>query len=334
MSRVRQALIPSHFTPSALRGANSGLAVSSLTGEAMGTSWKLVFQEPPSNGSGDIRRVVERAFGLVICQMSHWDPDSELCQFNRAPAKSWHPLSPEFFEVLSCAIEIARASGGACDPTLGEIVDLHGFGPLPPTNQAPTEEQLSAARNRAGWTRLRLDHGNRSAFQPGGCRLDLSSIAKGYAVDLAARGLLDHGLLDFTLELGGEVRGHGCKPDGQPWWIAIDSPSDIPETVVALCEISLATSGDSMRRRVVGEREISHLVDPTTGHPSATSITSVSVVALSCMEADAWATALMVAGPELGLQLAESRNLAAIFTCRTSHGHHQRFSSEAQRMLD
>lgn len=300
----------------------------------MGTTWTLVHQQAPGIGNGEIRRVVEQAFGLVVRQMSHWDPTSELCRINRAPAESWHPISAEFFEVLSCAIEIARASGGTCDPTLGEIVDLHGFGPLAPADEPPTGARLTAARDRAGWTRLRLDSSNLAVFQPGGCQLDLSFIAKGYAVDLAARGLLDRNLRDFTLELGGEVRGHGCKPDGQPWWIAIDSPPDVPESVVALCELSLASSGDSIRRRIVAEKEISHIVDPATGQPSDTSVTSVSVLSLSCMEADAWATALMVAGPELGPQLAESRNLAAIFTLRTSLGHRQRISSEARRMLD
>ncbi len=328
---TREVLIPSRVAPSALRGASSGLAVRTATGESMGTTWKLRYQLPRDGDPGTIRLLVENALALVVGQMSHWDENSELSRFNRAAAGSWHELSPEFFEVLDRAVAIARDSGGACDPTLGRLVDLHGFGPVE-ADSLPHPADLDEARSRSGWTRLRLDLDH--ALQPGGCQLDLSSIAKGYAVDLASRALLAFGLRDFLFELGGELRSHGCKPDGQPWWASIDTPPDLPETVVALCDLSLATSGAAMRRRITGDGETNHLIDPATGSPTTHAVESVSVISADCIDADAWATALHVAGPDRGPALAESRGLAALFILRTPDGHHRIATSALQRMLD
>ena len=300
----------------------------------MGTTWKLRYQVPPDITSGVIHKTVVDAFALIIRQMSHWDPTSELCRFNQAPAGTWLSVSAEFGQVLQRALVIARDSHGCCVPTLGKIVDLHGFGPIEASDCRPTDQELAQAKQHADWSRLRFDTTTGRAFQPGCCQLDLSSIAKGYAVDLAARDLLELGLRDFVLELGGELRGHGCKPDGLPWFITIDTPPDLPETTVALCGISLATSGDSLRRRNVGESEISHLIDPHTGESTIGSVLSVSVISTDCIDADAWATALYVAGPQRGPELAESQKLTAIFTFRSTAGHRQHFSSAAQRLLE
>jgi thiamine biosynthesis lipoprotein len=229
-------------------------------------------------------------------------------------------LSAEFFQVLSRAIEVAKISNGLLDPTLGEIVDLHGYGP----SCSSHPEQVACARERAGWQKLMLDAKGR-AWQPGGLRLDLSSIAKGYAVDLAAERLMSLGVEHFLIEIGGELRGHGCKPDGEPWWVSLARPSsDLPETVVALCGLSVATSGDAFRR---------HLIDPRTSLSADGELAAVSAFAKKCMDADAWATALFIAGAEEGLKLAEQHKLPVLFTLRTESGHFERWSSSLDAML-
>ncbi|MCW1923200.1 FAD:protein FMN transferase [Luteolibacter arcticus] len=317
----RRVLIPRDLPADALRGAGSGFPVCTLAGKTMGTYWSACLQLPRGLNLEWVEAALTSSFGLVIRQMSHWDEASELCRFNRAEAGTWHELSPEFFLVLSRAVEIARASDGLLDPTLGEIVDLHGFGP----SGSSHPEQVPSARERAGWRKLKLDLKGR-ALQPGGLRLDLSSIAKGYAVDLAAERLSTLGVEHFLIEIGGELRGHGCKPDGEPWWVSLArSSDDLPETVAALCGLSVATSGDAFRR---------HLIDPRTALSSDGALAAVSVFAKQCMDADAWATALFIAGPEEGMKLAEQQGLSALFTLRAGEGHSECWSAALAAMLE
>lgn len=314
-------LIPRDIPAEALRGASSGLPVCELAGKTMGTFWSARLQLPRGLNLEWAEAALTSSFGLVIRQMSHWDESSELCRFNRAEAGTWQELSPEFFRVLSRAVEIARLSEGLLDPTLGEIVDLHGYGP----SCSSHPERVPAARERAGWRRLKLDAKGR-AYQPGRLRLDLSSIAKGYAVDLAAERLMSLGVEHFLIEIGGELRGQGCKPDGEPWWVSLAGPSDeLPETVAALCGLSVATSGDAFRH---------HLIDPRTSFPADGELVAVSVFAKECMDADAWATALFIAGTERGIELAEQHKLPALFTLSTGTGHAEHWSSGLAAMLD
>jgi thiamine biosynthesis lipoprotein len=316
----RRVLIPRDLPASALRGAGSGLSVCELAGKTMGTFWSARLQLPRGLNLEWAEAALTSSFGLVIRQMSHWDETSELCRFNRATGGMWHELSPEFFHVLSHAVDVARVSNGLLDPTLGEIVDLHGFGP----SGSSHPEQVSAARERMGWQKLKLDPKGR-AWQPGGLRLDLSSIAKGYAVDLAAERLSALGVEHFLIEIGGELRGHGCKPDGEPWWVSLARPSnELPETVAALCGLSIATSGDAFRR---------HLIDPRTALSADGGLTSVSVFAKECIDADAWATALFIAGPDEGMMLAEHLGLPALFTLRAGSGYSERWTPALDAMF-
>nr|WP_246418112.1 FAD:protein FMN transferase [Haloferula luteola] len=302
----------------------------------MGTNWKLRFQAEARVSLSAVRTTVEAAIHQVVETMSHWDPDSALSRFNRAPAATWHALPEGFFHVLQRAVEIADLSDGAFDPTLGRLVDLHGFGPSGPVETLPHPTHHARAKAEAGYQRLFLDPPSRSVLQPGGCQLDLSSIAKGYAVDLASQALLHSGIHDFALEIGGELRGHGCKPDGQPWWIGLEAPDELPSSLFALCGLSIATSGDTYLRRPLHREKdatVCHLIDPGTGKPTCHPILSVTVAASLCMEADAWATALYVAGPKNGPALAEKHQLAALFFLRSEHGYRQWLSPQMKDFL-
>ncbi|MFC7338352.1 FAD:protein FMN transferase [Haloferula chungangensis] len=329
----RQVYVPTRLSPSSLRGAATGHTVHHASGESMGTTWQLKYQLPEDLNADTVHSTVVGVLSRIIEQMSHWDESSELSRFNRSPANTWHTLSPEFFEVLERAVAIARDSDGACDPTLGKLVNIHGFGPQH-IDQLPNFETLHRARSHAGWTRLQLDREQSRALQPGSCELDLSSIAKGYAVDLCCEKLLELGIRSLLFELGGEARGHGCKPDAQPWWVKLETPSDLPESVVALCDLSLATSGTSARSLILDGKQISHLISPHTGAPAQSTLTSVSVLAESCTDADAWATALFIAGLERGRELAETRKLAARFISHDGDQFHAYCSSELAAMAD
>lgn len=327
-SNERQVLIPTDLTLDHLRGANSGLEVVLLEGETMGSYWRLHYQRPPHISSTHIRRRAELSFDLVIRQMSHWDAESELRRFNAAPAGERFQLSPEFRTVLRQALEIAKLTDGVYDPTVGRLVAGAGFGP-----HAGAPEQMPDTRG--SWRDLSL-RADGSASHAGHCQLDLSSIAKGYAIDHAAAGLKQLGIHDFLLEIGGEFRGEGCKPDGQPWWVALDpmgKQAAEAQTVAALCGISLATSGIAEQRIRMEDGESHHLIDPATGRSAVGALQAVSVLAPTCMLADAWATALFVLGESRGAECAEQHGIAASFVTRAGAGFHEKITPAYTRML-
>src|SRR3546814_577772 len=178
-------------------------------------------------------------------------------------------LSPEFRDVLRSALALARDSGGAYDPTAAPLVDLWGFGPAPRVQVVPSEAAISAARAVVGWQRLPFDPVTRHVMQPGGLRLDLSAIAKGHGVDLVCAALRAHGIEHFLVEVGGELRGRGCKPDGLPWWVALEhAQEEISAPVrIALHGLAVASSGDAFQHFTVNGRRYSHTLDPRSGWP-------------------------------------------------------------------
>jgi thiamine biosynthesis lipoprotein len=287
--------------------------IRTLSGDTMGTSWSVKLAGRPDLPLAMIEAAIRSALDGVIAEMSGWYPGSDHVRFNTAAAGTWHELPDGFRIVMEAAFRIAELSDGAFDPTLGAVVDLWGFGPSDASRALPDRQTLDGARAVAGWRQARLD--GKRLLQPGGLALDLSGIAKGYAVDLVAAALKQLGLSSFLVEIGGELRGEGVKPDLSPWWVALERPpgasTDVGETLVALHGLSVATSGDYRRVRHVRGRRLSHTVDPATGSPVDNAIASVSVIHESCMEADAWATALTVLGPVEGMALARRHDIPA-----------------------
>ncbi len=329
---MRRVLVPLHvpnIAPLVPRAAQ----IVSLDGETMGTSWSLkvatAMVEP------DILSIVEHVTTLVIAQMSQWEPDSDISRFNRAGAGTWHSLPDEFFLVLSYALDLSRESDGAYDPTIGTLSELWGFGAGGRRDDVPDAAAIEHARRHCGWRTLRLDHERQAVLQPGGLRLDLSSIAKGFAVDLVSEALLKRGIADYLVEIGGELRGSGVKPDGSPWWVALEGGNgEADDMVVALHGLSVATSGDVRRHIRDGDRRLSHTLDPRTGWPVSDIVTSVNVFDRSCMKADALATALTVLGPGEGYDFAAARNIAARFITRDVAGLQERMTPACAAMLD
>ena len=317
-------LIPNGLDPAALRASRIDADVRKLSGATMGTGWSLAFAAPPSVPTSTVNTALEDVFALVIRQMSGWQPGSDLSRYN-ASAPGWCEIPPEFAFVLDRALQIAELTGGAYDPALGAEVDAAGFGP----------GTLDTPRAGPGWRGVERDAKGRRVLQPGGVTLDLSSIAKGYAVDLCAERLRALGVASFLMEIGGEFVGQGVKPDAQPWWVQLDlsdmpsAPGEPPQTDVALVNLAVATSGDFVRRR----DGTSHLFDGRTRRPIAGALSGVAVMHASAMEADAWATALFVLGPEDGLRMAEAQGLAVVFALRAPDGAGARLSAKAEAML-
>jgi thiamine biosynthesis lipoprotein len=291
----------------------------------MGTTWRLRLAAPPACDARALHAAIAMRLAEIVAEMSHWQPESVLVRFNRATPASWLPLPSDFATVMATALDIARRSNGAFDPTLGALVDLWGYGP-PGPQPAPSPDAVATARAATGWQALQFDPAARRLRQPGGVRLDLSGIAKGFAVDAVARLLEQAGHAHFLIEIGGELAGRGIRPDGEPWWVDLETPpGTLPPLRVALHQIAVATSGDYVRG--------AHTIDPRTGHPCAGSLATVSVLHPSAMQADAWASALTVLGPDAGLALAEAEGLAVRMIDRAAPAPRELLSSALAAML-
>ena len=268
----------------------------------MGTGWSLQAVSPPAA----TLHGVQAALDLVVEQMSQWEPKSDLSRFNRAAPNAWCEIPAEFAHVVEVALDIARVSGGAFDPGLGRITDAWGFGSAGRTGRVPPAGEPGASRT------IDFDPGARRIRRGEAAALDLSGIAKGYAVDLAAEWLLDIGVRHFLLDVGGELRGEGIRPDGQPWWVDVEMPptSSIPPWRIALHDLSVATSGNYRRGFSAGGRRYSHSFDPATGRPIVSGVSSVTVLHRDCISADGWATALTVLETEAAIALADAQEIA------------------------
>jgi thiamine biosynthesis lipoprotein len=333
----RRVLVPLAIAPAL---PPRGSALLELGGSSMGTSWSARVMAPPGAGPA-VAASLQRQLDLVVAQMSHWEPGSNLSRFNSAAPGQWHRLPEAFFTVLSYALEVAEDSGGAYDPCAGALVDAWGFGARRRYNEASFYAPLPAVTQaivaRADRQRLQLERASRRVLQAGGIRIDLSSVAKGYAVDLLAHCLEAQGLYHYLVEIGGELRGAGTKADGQPWWVALEGVPGAGDgagpTTVALHGLAVATSGDYRRYFEHGGQRASHTLDPRSGAPIRNDVASVTVLHAQCMAADALSTALSVLGPEEGLALAERRQLAARFLLRHQGGLREVVSSAYQELL-
>ncbi len=315
-----------------------GEDIRALGGETMGTGWSVRLVAPPGASDAALTAAIQAELDTVIALFSPWDPTSEISRFNTAPAGPV-VLSAAFWTVLDAALNLADDTDGAVDPTLGALVDLWGFGPpgLRPEHAAlPSNAEVTAALSASGWRRLRLDTAARTAFQPGGMALDLSGIAKGHAVDRISDALNRLGATSHLIEIGGELRGAGVKPDGQPWWVGLEPPpgAPTPRTVAALADIAVATSGDWRRAFAHDGYLYPHTIDGRTGHPITNGVASVTVFHASAMMADAWATALTVLGPGEGTDLATAHNLAAQILTRTPAGVTEHLTPAFRALMD
>ena len=296
---------------------DAGRAVLALSGSTMGTSYSVqVADPPPSIDGAALQRRIDALLADVNGLMSTYQPDSELSRFNSSRSTDWFPVSAELARVVDQAQAVNAASNGAFDVTVGPLVNLWGFGPDLKADQLPTQPEIDAALANTGHDKLqvRLDPPALRKALPD-LYVDLSAIAKGYGVDRVAELLAGEGIANALVEIGGELNGRGHNGRGEPWRIAVERPDPGARSVfrvVPLRDMGMATSGDYRNFFTLDGKRYSHTIDPTTGRPVVHSLASVTVLAESSMQADAWATALLVLGPELGFDLAQARGMAAL----------------------
>jgi len=304
-----------------------------LRGQTMGTVYTVKIVRPET-GSLDVDRlgeVIDAELDAIDRAMSTYRPDSELSRFNGSTSTDWFDVSPQTAAVMDEAMHVGKLSGGALDVTIEPLVRLWNFGAgASPTDSVPGDEQIEQAMQSVGLrhVRVRLDPPALKKDRPD-VHVDLSSIAKGFAVDCVAERLDKEDIKNYMVEVGGEVRTRGHNRAGGPWQIAIERPTAGPKqvhAVLGLTDRSMATSGDYRNYFERDGRRYCHLIDPRTGKPITHRLASVTVLADRCTTADALATALMVMGPDAGMALAEQEGTAAAFLIRQRDGFVQRQS--------
>ena len=312
------------------------LDVLILSGRTMGTTYEIRIA---GDALGEALRLrVEHETSKRLLQvdqwMSNWNPDSEIARFNSHDSTADFSVSIETAEVVAYSIQLNVWSGGAFDIAVGPLVARWGFGSRARVDSVPDAKEIAQLRGRLGAEMLRVESSdsNSSAFiakNDPKVEIDLSAIAKGYGVDHVASGLESLGRNDYLVEIGGELRASGNRPKGGPWRVAIERPQVEGRAIQSVLELrnqAMATSGDYRIFYIEDGKHVSHTIDPRTGRPVEGGPASVTVLADTATEADAWATTLMVLGEREGLALAEEHGIAALVLIRnedgTITGHH------------
>lgn len=291
-------------------------------GRTMGTEWSVLIDDPLEPEDLALLQVaLQAAVDLVDGQMTTWAPGSALMQFNAAPCHRWLPLPAALMTVLGAGIAIGRATAGAFEMNVGDAVRAWGFGAE--AIDLASIRAASGSRRVAAMAGLELDPLLGLARKTAPLSLDLSGIAKGYGVDRLAEVALAHGVTHVLCAIDGEVRALGGRADGSPWAIRVEEPDASGRAVhsmLTLADGAVATSGDYRHFVTVAGKRLAHTMDPRRGAPLVDAPASVTVMAQSCMMADAMATALMVMGPEAGARLAKDAGISALFLLRGSAG--------------
>jgi thiamine biosynthesis lipoprotein len=301
-----------------LLGCEKEKRVISLFGRTMGTTYSIKYVPPSQKGfvsTDSIKSNVDELLQNLNQEMSTYRVDSDLSKINKSFDAGWISLPSRLFRVLKAAERVHKVSGGAFDMTVGPLINLWGFGPHG-ERKIPKEAVLSQIKKKVGHRLVELDLEAQRLKKENGVYIDLSAIAKGFGVDEVGRLLFSLGIKNYLVEIGGEIKTKGNKL-GLPWRLAIEAPSKeerMIKKIVEVKDIAVATSGNYRNYFKSKGKYFSHTIDPRTGRPVEHRLASVTVFYPdSCMLADAYATALMVMGPEKGPQFAEKQGLLAYF---------------------
>ncbi|WP_038499764.1 FAD:protein FMN transferase, partial [Basilea psittacipulmonis] len=289
-----------------------------LTGETMGSLWqvKIAQDQIPIQDTQTIRRSIELVLAMINDRMSTFIPTSEIEQINQNHSTSPIKISPEMHEVLTHALCVCKETDGIYDITVGDLVNAWGFGPVKTVNR-PENAQIQELLKHVGWQKISLTTDGYLLKTDAHVRLDLCSIAKGYAIDKVAQLLESWGYHDYLIEIGGEACVSGYKYH-EPWHIGIERPEwgggHHYEQILGLggTKLSMATSGNYKNYIKQGNIVTAHEIDTRTGYTKYSSLLSVTVIAPTCMMADSYATALYLLDTQ-ALEFATTHNIAAFF---------------------
>ncbi|MBR9874402.1 MAG: FAD:protein FMN transferase [Vibrionaceae bacterium] len=294
-----------------------------LTGPTMGTTYNIKYIAAEGiPAAAELQKEVDRLLEEVNDQMSTYRKDSELSRFNQYTDSDAFEVSPQTATVVKEAIRLNKLTMGALDVTVGPLVNLWGFGPEARPDVVPSDEELAARKANTGIHHLTVD-GNKLSKDIPHLYVDLSTIAKGWGVDVIANYLQSEGVDNYMVEVGGEMRLKGVNREGVPWRIAIEKPTADERSIQEIIEpgdMAIATSGDYRNYFESDGVRYSHIINPQTGKPINHKVVSVTVLDKSSMTADGLATGLMVLGEDKGMAIANENNIPAFMIVKTDDG--------------
>ncbi|WP_114326174.1 FAD:protein FMN transferase [Candidatus Colwellia aromaticivorans] len=311
-----------------------------LQGRTMGTTYNVkVVAMPEQVEALKLQDKIDAALKQINQEMSTYIPNSEISLFNQSNSEEVFEVSNGFARVLKESIRLGELSNGKLDVTVGPLVNLWGFGPEQRPEKVPSESELISAQARVGLKNLHLI-GNQLSKDIPNLYVDLSTIAKGYGVDVVAELIEANGIVNYLVEIGGEMRLKGFKHTGELWAIAIEKPILDPSgeqravhQILIPKDNAVATSGDYRNFFEADGQRFSHIIDPATGKPISHNLVSVTVIHPSSMTADGLSTTLMVMGMDQGMAFAVKNNIAALFISKTEHGFSEQFTVKFKQYL-
>ncbi len=311
-----------------------------FNGSTMGTTYSIKITdkvELDEKAKSDLQSKIDSILAEVNNQMSTWQKDSEISQFNNMKDTSWFAISKDFAFVVKSAIEVSEKSEGAFDITIGPLINLWGFGPKSKPHTIPTDEEIKEAKKSIGFGKLRVDEAlTKIKKDDENIYISLAAIAKGFGVDKVSNYLTEEQYKSHMVEIGGEVRTAGKNHLGKNWKIGISVPdgSNHIQKIVPLNNSSIATSGDYRNYFEEDGVRYSHTIEPSTGKPITHKLASVSVIHKDCTLADAMATAIDVLGPELGYELAISEKLPVFMIVKSDKGFVEKMTPKFKTILE
>lgn len=303
-----------------------------LEGKTMGTTYHVTYvAQPGMPDQQQVQAQIDQVLKDVNQVASTYINDSELSLFNHSDSTEPREASQMLRLLFAEGIRLAQLTDGYLDISVGPLVNLWGFGPTHRPEKVPDDAAIALARTQTGVQYLQLEGSTVRKTKPE-LYVDLSTIAKGYGVDLVAEVLEQQGINNFLAEIGGEIRIKGVSLEGKDWTVGLEKPvaeGRVLQRLIRPKDNAVATSGDYRIFFEENNQRYSHLIDPKTGKPITHLMLSSTVIHPSCMTADGMATAFMVMGVEKAMELANQQQIAALFIVKNQQGEFEELYSHA-----
>ncbi|WP_437890102.1 FAD:protein FMN transferase ApbE [Phytobacter sp. V91] len=295
---------------------------SVLEGKTMGTFWRVSTPAITAERAQALRVKIQARLDGDDQLLSTWKSDSALMRFNDSTSLEPWPVSEAMADIVTTALRVGAKTEGAMDITVGPLVNLWGFGPDKQPVKTPDQSQIDTAKARTGLQHLRVINQAQQQFLQkdlADLYVDLSTVGEGYAADHLARLMEQEGISRYLVSVGGALVSRGMNAQGTAWRVAIQKPTDSENAVQAIVDINghgISTSGNYRNYYELDGKRISHVIDPQTGRPVEHKLVSVTVIAPTALEADAWDTGLMVLGKEKAQAVVQREGLAVYMISR------------------
>ena len=274
-----------------------------LYGETMGTTYTVKVNNPKNVKVWMLQAQVDSILNSINNIFSTYIPNSEISQFNNTLTINKIKASDEFIYVLNKAKDVYINSDNHYDITINKIMKLWSFNKVKNEYSIPSKNVINDALKIVGLDKI-IIHDNDLQKISNNVEIDCNSLAKGYAVDRISQLLEKKNIDNYMVDIGGEIRAQGVNAKGKFWSVGIQNPENNGIlSKLELQNISIATSGDYNNFIVINEKEYPHIINPKTGYPIDNNISSATVLSRDCIDADAYATALMVMKVDEGIKM-------------------------------